>query len=215
MADISPFAGLRYATERVGDLASVLCPPYDVIGDEERRELEARHPDNVVRLELPRGADDARYTTAARLLGSWTAEGILRPDAREAFYLYEQQFGHAGQRYTRRGFFAAVRLEPFERRVVLPHEKTLSAPKEDRRRLLQATRTQISPVFGLYRDAAGAARAIIDEAAAGTPVVDTTTSDGVRHRFWPITAAPAIAGLRDLLADKQILIADGHHRYET
>jgi uncharacterized protein (DUF1015 family) len=215
MADISPFAGLRYATDRVGDLASVLCPPYDVIGDEERRELEARHPENVVRLELPRGADDARYATAARLLASWTAEGILNADVRDAFYLYEQQFGYGGQRYTRRGFFAAVRLEPLERRVVLPHEKTLSAPKEDRRRLLRATRTQISPVFGLYRDAAGAARAIIDEVAARSPAVDATTGDGVRHRFWPITAAPAIDGLRLLLADKQILIADGHHRYET
>jgi uncharacterized protein (DUF1015 family) len=215
MADISPFAGLRYATDRVGDLATVLCPPYDVIGEDERRELEARHPDNVVRLELPRGADDARYTTAARLLGSWTAEGILRPDTREAFYLYEQQFGHGGQRYTRRGFFAAVRLEPFERRVVLPHEKTLSAPKEDRRRLLQATRTQISPVFGLYRDAAGAARAIIDEAAEAAAAVDATTADGVRHRLWPLTSAVALDGLRVLLADRQILIADGHHRYET
>jgi len=215
MADISPFAGLRYAPERVGDLATVLCPPYDVIGEEERRALEARHPDNVVRLELPRGADDARYTTAARLLGSWTAEGILRPDAREAFYLYEQQFSYGGQSYTRRGFFAAVRLEPFERRVVLPHEKTLSAPKEDRRRLLLATRTQISPVFGLYRDGAGAARAIIDEAAEAAPAVDAATADGVRHRLWPMTSTVALDGLRVLLADRQILIADGHHRYET
>jgi len=216
MADITPFSGLRYATERVGDLASVLCPPYDVIGEEERRELEARHPENVVRLELPRGMDDARYTTAARLLGSWTTEGILRADARPAFYLYEQQFGYGGQRYTRRGFFAAVRLEPFERRVVLPHEKTLSAPKEDRKKLLRATHTQISPVFGLFRDAGGAARAIIDEVAAGAPAVDaTTTNDGVRHRVWVINGAPAVDGLRTLLADKQILIADGHHRYET
>jgi uncharacterized protein (DUF1015 family) len=215
MADISPFAGLRYATDRVGDIANVLCPPYDVINDDQRRELETRHPDNVVRLELPRGADDTRYTTAARLLASWTAEGILRPDAREAFYLYEQQFSYAGQSYTRRGFFAAVRLEPFERRVVLPHEKTLSAPKEDRKRLLLATRTQISPVFGLYRDPAGAARAIIDEAAEAPAAVDATTTDGVRHRVWPMTSAVALDGLRVLLADRQILIADGHHRYET
>src|SRR5436190_499714 len=198
MADISPFAGLRYATERVGDLARVLCPPYDVIGEEGRRELESRHPENIVRLELPRGNDDTRYTTAARLLGSWTTEGILKPEARDAFYLYEQQFSHAGQRYTRRGFFAAVRLEPFERRVVLPHEKTLSAPKEDRRRLLRATRTQISPVFGLYRDAGGAARAIIDEAADAPAAIDATTADGVRHRLWPMTSAAALDGAFDV-----------------
>src|SRR4051812_41043670 len=241
MADILPFAGLRYATDRVADLAAVLCPPYDVINEDERRDLEARHPDNVVRLELPRGTDDARYTTAARLLMSWLTEGILKAEARDAFYLYEQQFfypgtlggspsppatdsagqspaastRYGGQRHTRRGFFAAVRLEPFERRVVLPHEKTLSAPKEDRKRLLRATHTQISPVFGLYRDAGGSARAILDEAAAGAPAVDATTTDGVRHRLWVITAASAVDGLRALLADKQILIADGHHRYET
>src|SRR5437763_7619878 len=176
MADISPFAGLRYATDRVADLAAVLCPPYDVIDEDERNELEARHPDNVVRLELPRGTDDARYKTAARLLMSWITEGILKLEACEAFYLYDQQFEFGGQRHTRRGFFAAVRLEPFERRVVLPHEKTLSAPKEDRKRLLRATHTQISPVFGLYRDAGGSARAILDEAAAGAPAVGVTTA---------------------------------------
>src|SRR3954470_7888490 len=98
MADILPFAGLRYATDRVADLAAVLCPPYDVINEDERRELEARHPDNVVRLELPRGSDDARYTTAARLLGSWMSEGTLRAEGREAFYLYEQQFFSPGTR---------------------------------------------------------------------------------------------------------------------
>ena len=241
MADILPFAGLRYANERVGDLAAVLCPPYDVISEDERGTLEARHPENVVRLELPRGTDDARYAAASRLLASWTAEGILRPEGQDAFYLYEQQFTYpgplggsphppatdsagrspapstrnGGQLYTRRGFFAAVRLEPLERRVVLPHEKTLSAPKEDRKRLLRATHTQISPVFGLYRDAGGSARAIIDEAVGRAPAVDTTTADGVRHRLWVLTQAPAVDRLRTLLADKQILIADGHHRYET
>jgi uncharacterized protein (DUF1015 family) len=215
MADILPFAGLRYATERVGDLAAVLCPPYDVISEDERGTLEARHPENVVRLELPRGTDDARYAAASRLLASWTAEGILRPEGQDAFYLYEQQFTYGGKPYTRRGFFAAVRLEPLERRVVLPHEKTLSAPKEDRKRLLRATHTQISPVFGLYRDAGGSARAIIDEAVGREPAVDATTADGVRHRLWVLTQSPALDGLRTLLADKQILIADGHHRYET
>src|SRR3954463_12331014 len=98
MADISPFAGLRYATDRVGDLATVLCPPYDVINEDERRELEARHPDNVVRLELPRGSDDARYTTAARLLGAWMSEGILRAEGGGAFYFYERHFFPRGTR---------------------------------------------------------------------------------------------------------------------
>ncbi|HVV49084.1 MAG TPA: DUF1015 domain-containing protein [Polyangia bacterium] len=218
MADIVPFAGLRYEAERVGDLARVLAPPYDVIGEAERAELEARHPQNVVRLELPRGEGDARYAEAASLLQTWTAEGLVRADAKPGFYVYEQQFAlpqAPGRLYTRRGFFAAVRLEPFERRVILPHEKTLSGPKEDRLKLMRATHVQTSPIFGLYRDADGRAREIIDGAAVVMPALDATTADRVRHRLWRLGDPEAIAGLVRLLADRQILIADGHHRYET
>jgi uncharacterized protein (DUF1015 family) len=215
MAEIAPFSGLRYAPDRAADLATVLAPPYDVIGDGERRALEARNPHNVVRLELPRGEDDARYPAAAGLLKSWVAEGILRSDPTPSFYLYEQQFSWAGKSYTRRGFFAALKLEPFDRRVVLPHEHTLSGPKEDRRKLLRETRTQISPIFGLYRDADGAAGAVVDAAMAVAPTVDAATPDGIQHRLWTLSDAAAIVKLGTLLADKQILIADGHHRYET
>jgi uncharacterized protein (DUF1015 family) len=218
VADIVPFLGIRYDAERAGDISRVLAPPYDVIGEAERAELEARHPQNVVRIELPRGEGDARYAEAARLLGAWKSEGVLRADAKPAFYVYEQQFTlpqAPGRIYTRRGFFAAVRLEPFERRVVLPHEKTLAGPKEDRLKLMRATHTQISPIFGLYRDADGSAREIIDTAAALVPALDATTSDRVRHRLWRLGDPAAIASLVGLLGDKQILIADGHHRYET
>jgi len=165
MAQIAPFRGLRYDSARTPDLAAVLAPPYDVIGDGERRALEARDPHNVVRIELPRGEDDARYTGAAGLLSAWTSEGILRDDADDACYVYEQEFSWAGKRYTRRGFFAAG--------------------------------------------------AIIDGASAGAPAVDATTPDGVRHRLWTLADGAAIARLAGVLADKQILIADGHHRYET
>jgi uncharacterized protein (DUF1015 family) len=218
VADIVPFLGIRYDAERAGDVSRVLAPPYDVIGEAERAELEARHPQNVVRIELPRGEGDARYAQAANLLRAWKTEGVLRADARPAFYVYEQQFTlpqAPGRIYTRRGFFAAVQLEPFERRVVLPHEKTLAGPKEDRLKLMRATHTQISPIFGLYRDADGSAREIIDAATAAVPSLDATTADRVRHRLWRLGDPAAIAGLVRLLADKQILIADGHHRYET
>jgi uncharacterized protein (DUF1015 family) len=215
MAEIAPFVGLRYDLDRVGDAARVLAPPYDVIGEGERAELEARHPQNVVRVELPRGEGDDRYGTAARLLAAWRAEGILRPDPAPALYAYEQAFSFAGRPYARRGFFAAVRLEPFEARVVLPHEHTLSGPKADRRKLMAATRTQISQVFGLYRDAAGAAEAELAAATAGAPALDATTPDGVHHRLWTIADRARIARLAAILRDRQILIADGHHRYET
>jgi uncharacterized protein (DUF1015 family) len=215
MAEIVPFSGLRYAADRIGDLAAVLSPPYDVIGERARVELEARHPQNVVRLELPRGDGDARYGGAAKLLSAWTAEGLLRREERPAYYVYEQRFTWEKTAYMRRGFFAAVRLEPFDKRVVLPHEKTLSGPKEDRRKLLLATRTQLSPIFGLYRDPDGAAEEVLAAAMAGPPAVDATTGDGTRHRLWVLTEPAPIERLTEIVRAKQILIADGHHRYET
>jgi uncharacterized protein (DUF1015 family) len=218
VADILPFSGIRYEPARVGDLSRVLAPPYDVIGEAERAALEGLHPQNVVRVELPRGEGDARYGEAARLLGEWVAGGVLHADAKPAFYVHEQQFTlphAAGRIYTRRGVFAAVRLEPYERHMILPHEKTLAGPKEDRLKLMRATRTQTSAIFGLFRDADGGAREIIDRAATATALVDATTSDGIRHRLWRLGEPAAMAALVRLFADKQILIADGHHRYET
>jgi uncharacterized protein (DUF1015 family) len=215
MAEIVPFAGLRYDLARIGDAARVLAPPYDVIGEAERSELEARDPHNVVRLELPRGEGDARYGLAANLLRAWLAEGVLRPEPTPAMYVYEQQFTWAGKAYTRQGLIAALRLEPFDKRVVLPHEHTLTGPKEDRRKLLVTTRTQISQVFGLYRDADGAALAELGAVTGGAPALDTTTPDGTRHRLWVVTEAARLNRLAGVLRDKQILIADGHHRYET
>jgi uncharacterized protein (DUF1015 family) len=224
MAVIAPFSGLRYDLARVGDASGVLAPPYDVISDSQRLALEARHPQNVVRLELPRGDGDAKYASAAALLNAWIAEGILRPDAQPALYRYEQTFrfpapgaGAAAPvaTYVRKGFFTLVRLEPFANRVVLPHEHTLSAPKEDRRKLMRATRTHISQVFGLFRDPEGASEAALAGDASAPLLLDATTADGCRHRLWGVTDARAIAGVAAVMRGKQILIADGHHRYET
>jgi uncharacterized protein (DUF1015 family) len=215
MADIVPFAGLRYDSSRVGDLSRVLSPPYDAIAEAERDELEARHPANVVRVELPRGDADRRYEAAATWLRAWTADGVLRVDPTPAFYLYEQEFESMGRRSVQRGFLAAVRLEPFERRIVLPHERTLSGPKEDRRKLILATRTQTSPLFGLYRDPDARAAAVLDAAFEAPALVDTATPDGHRHRLWRLEDRAAIGRLQRILRDKQIVIADGHHRYET
>ncbi len=220
MAVVAPFAGLRYDAARVGEIGRVLAPPYDVIGEAERAALEERHPQNVVRVELPRGETDARYAEAARLLSIWKGEWILRPDDRPGLYVYEQRFRLPGAAptarvYTRRGFFAAVRLEPYERRVILPHERTLASPKEDRLKLMRATHTQSSPIFGLYRDAQGATRTVIEAATEGRPDVEATMADGGEHRLWRLTDPDAVAALVGLMADKQILIADGHHRYET
>jgi hypothetical protein len=215
MAEIVPFAGLRYDTDRLGDAARVLAPPYDVIGEAERSELEARDPHNVVRVELPRGDGDARYGAAANLLRAWLAEGVLRREPTPAMYVYEQQFTWAGKTHTRQGLIAALKLEPFDKRVVLPHEHTLTGPKEDRRKLLVATRTQISQVFGLYRDGDGAALAELQAITAAAPALDATTPDGTRHRMWVVVEAARLNRLAGIIRERQILIADGHHRYET
>src|SRR3982750_3407275 len=175
MADIAPLRPLRYTAR---DLSSVVAPPYDVISPEERLELMARSPHNVVRLILPEGDAETKYANAASVLASWRKEGVLVRDEQAAFYRYEQTFEPpgGGPRRTRRGFLALVRLVPFTERVVLPHERTHSGPKEDRLKLFRATRTNLSPGFMLYRDPAR----VLEGALENAEVVSTfATADGV------------------------------------
>jgi uncharacterized protein (DUF1015 family) len=223
--DIRPFRALRFEVEAVGDLGSVVAPPYDVIGADLHRALLARHPRNAVRLDLPEGEPredpDERYRRAARTLSAWRSDGTLRKDPRPSVYVYEQAYRVPGTDHERvqRGFFARLRIEPFgpESRV-LPHERTLAGPKEDRYRLLRATGLNTSPVVGLYRDPAGDAAAILASVTAGTPVADVVDDDGVHHRLWAVPdegEGSAVASLIRVAGEGPIWIADGHHRYET
>jgi len=216
MAEIAPLTPLRYDLART-PLASLICPPYDVISEAERIELFARHPHNVVRLELPEGEGDARYASAGALLEEWTKSGVLVRDAEPAFYRYDQSFlppggGTGAQTITRRGFLAAVRLHPFADRIILPHERTLSGPKEDRLKLLRATRTQVSPGFMLYADPRGELDAPLE---TGSVLAEFATPDGVHHVLAKVTARDALVAVTDALRKSTLLIADGHHRYET
>lgn len=226
MPDIRPFRALRYDPEVVGDLNPVVAPPYDVIGAELRRTLVARHPRNSVRLDLPAsesGEDpDEKYRRAARELAAWRSDGTLKKDPKPALYVLEQTYRVPGTdlERTQRGFFARLRLEPFgEGSGVLPHERTLSGPKEDRYRLLRATGTNTSPVVLLFDDPARMAAATLADVAAGTPVVDVTDDDGTRNRLWVVPADGEPAGPAAVLAAaagaQPVAIADGHHRYET
>ncbi len=219
MARIAPFRALRFDFSRVTDASLLIAPPYDVIGEAQRKELEARHARNIVHLDLPRGEGDERYQNSRRQLEAWLAEGSLRQDARPALYRYEQTFsfeGASGRRsYTRKGFISLIELTPFAERIVLPHEHTLSGPKVDRFKLIHTTRAHYSQVFSLYRDPAGTAEAALDGACAGPADVDTTTPDGCRHRLWAVTDPAVIATVAKTLAPRQVMIADGHHRYET
>ena len=157
MALIRPFHGIHYARRPDLDLSKLIAPPYDVLDEKEKAALQAGHPNNIVTVDLPHlppktvGPDDA-YQKAHLTLQSWLRAGILKRDARAALYPYTQSFDHSGRMYHRRGFIALVRLSPFGQGQVVPHEKTYAGPIEDRLKLMQATRVQLSPIFGLYSD---------------------------------------------------------------
>jgi uncharacterized protein (DUF1015 family) len=220
MPEIAPFIGIRYNLERIGDAARVVAPPYDVISPAEQDALLARHPQNCVRLildkERPGDTEtDNRYTRAAAALNEWLATGVLEEDPKPAMYAYEQQFDWEGRRFTRRGFLTALRLSPFGKGLVFPHEFTLPGPKADRLALMKATGANLSPIFGLFPDDDGGVAATLAPVWRRKPAVDITDEKGVRHRLWVVTDAKTLGALARLMAPKPLYIADGHHRYET
>jgi len=220
---VRPFRALRYSPEAVTDLASVVAPPYDVVGPDEHRRLLARDPRNVVRLDLPsaEGSDedpDDRYRRAARFLSAWRGDGTLRRDPRPTVSVVEDAYLLPGGEdlHVRRGFFASVRLEPFGAGI-RAHERTLTGPKEDRYRLLRATGVNTSPIVAMYDDPSGHAAALLDGVAATPPAVDLVDEQGVRHRLWALVAGDGSVAdqLCELASAATLTIADGHHRYET
>jgi uncharacterized protein (DUF1015 family) len=220
MPEIQAFRGLRYDLGHVGSLGDVVSPPYDVIDAKLLDDLYRRHPCNFARLELNRiepGDDEAdnRYTRAARFLKNWRSEGVLFAEADPAIYVYHQEFRHAGQQHTRRGFMARMRLSPFGEGLVFPHEETMSAPKLDRLMLTVVTRATLSPVFGLYPDPKLEADALLDAAVAGRTPLEAVDPWGAIHRLWPVTDVGVIAEVAAHVGPKPVFIADGHHRYET
>ena len=226
MPEIRPFRAIRYDQEAVGDLAAVVAPPYDVIAPVDEEQLLARHPKNVVRLDMPgteRDEDpDERYRRAARTLAAWRSDGTFRKDPRPSLYVYEQVYRVPGTdtERTQRGFFGRLRLETFgPGSGVLPHERTLEGPREDRYRLLRATGVNTSPVVGLYEDPSGSSAAVLATIAAGPPAVDLRDDDGTRHRLWIVPGegdtADSVSRLLAAAQGQKITIADGHHRYET
>lgn len=211
MADIAPLTPLRYASHI--PLADVVAPPYDVIDDAQRKALADRHEDNVVRLILPEGEGDTKYENARALLHRWREAGVLVRDPEPAFYRYDQTFSVAGGgRVRRRGFLGLVRVGPYEEGNVLPHERTLSGPKEDRLKLFRATQTNLSPGFMLYRDPALRLSAPLDHANV---ISEFRTADGIDHALAKIVDPEAMREIVRVVAESALLIADGHHRYET
>jgi uncharacterized protein (DUF1015 family) len=207
---LAPFRALRYG--RTADLAGVLAPPYDVIDDDERAELAARSPHNVVRLTLPRvdGPADAAYASARDTMAAWRADGTLVADDAPALYVYEESSGG----HVQRGLIGALGLTPAEDGIVLPHENTMAGPVADRLALMAAVEADLEPIFLVY-DGGGAASRLVAGADERNPDVEVTTPDGITHRLWAVTDPSVLAEVAADLATRRAVIADGHHRYAT
>lgn len=220
MAQIEPFAAVRYATEYQPELARILTPPYDVITPAMQDEFYERHPRNLVRIDFgkeelgdePGGQN--KYSRAADLFDTWKKEGVLTRDALPAIYVYEQEFDLPGRgRRKRRGFFCAVRLEGLQEGI-RAHERTFEGPKADRLNLTRATHSNISPIFCVYQDEPRASDQLLTKAIEGKSPIECEIDD-IIHRLWVVDDAAAVADLQQAMADKRLYIADGHHRYET
>ena len=218
MPRVLPFQGVRYNPARVPDITRVTAPPYDMIPPAEQDELYRRDPHNVVRLILGREQEDGRpvdrYANAAGCYRRWRSEGILTQDEVPSIYLYREDFAWAGRAYQRLGLIARIGIDEFGGGA-FAHESTMSGPKADRLRLLQACEANFSQIFALYSDPDGSVEAPLVAATSGTPLVSFDDGKGVVHNLWRVEDPAFIARAREGFAGKPFIIADGHHRYET
>jgi len=206
---------MRYDPAVAGDVGKLVAPPYDVIDPHLREVLLHESEYNIAHItKATRASPENPYAESARRWEEWRRSGVVRPDPVPAFYVYEQHFHVRERKFSRTALTALVELRPLGDGI-LPHEKTLSGPRTDRLELMRATRTQFGQVFALYEDPERAVDALLDEAKKSPPLVHATTRDNILHRLWAITDPDRISRLQDLMARRELLIADGHHRYET
>src|SRR5215213_4759253 len=212
MAEIRGFRGFRYDLGTVGSLSDVVAPPYDVIGPELQQKLYDLSPHNAIRLELTKdepGDDEGenKYTRAGQTLREWIAEDAIRQDTARSLYVYEQEFEAEGKTYTRRGFFARVRLEPFGTGRIFPHEQTMSGPKADRLKLYRATGFNLSPVFGLYPDPDEEVYRLLESFTLKNPPIVAMDHLGVTNRLWVVTDSATVSKVTGLMGPKPVFIA--------
>ena len=211
---IQAVAGYRFRGGTGRDVSRVVAPPYDQVSLEMQAELYELSAWNIVRVTYPRdepGTD--KYATARKTLEAWLADGVWAREAAPAIYPYQQTYTVRGRPVTRIGFIALGEVTDYAKGVVLPHERTHAGPKKDRMDLLEATRADIGLLFMLVGDPAGDLRQAT--APAGEPIAEARDLRGEQHRLWRVTGAGAIARVQSLMAPRQVIIADGHHRYET
>jgi uncharacterized protein (DUF1015 family) len=221
--EVSPFRGIRYNQRIVGDLARVLCPPFDVITPEQQKLYHKQSDYNAIRLEFPEPTGD-RYQRAAITFQQWLKHGILQYDSVSSFYLHDHRFEYSGEKKVRRGLIARVRLEPWGSGIY-PHEETFSKAKSDRLQLMRACRANFSPLFSLYQDSERKIASILCEASRAKSMIETSVfsppmgegqdKGAEAHILWAITDLETKRELGKLLSSQPLYIADGHHRYET
>jgi uncharacterized protein (DUF1015 family) len=220
MAKIVPFRGYRYDLSKV-DMEKVVAPPYDVISDDECDMFYERHPHNIIRLIRGKehagdGDHDNKYTRARELLTEWTAKGIIRQEERPSIYVYEQQYKYSEDKpRLRRGFIALAHLEDQNSGAILGHERTLLQPKQDRLNLVKECKANLSPIFSLYSQPDGSIDSMLVETAFTPPALEFLDDNNIRNRLWIVSDPSIIDSLSRQLMDKSIIIADGHHRFET
>lgn len=225
---IHPIHAITYDYPPEVDMLPVIAPPYDVLDERSKAELLSVNDCNIVAIDLPHlpaktvGPDEV-YQRAGEKYRRWQADGTLKPRKQPAMFAYRQSYSHGGQKFRRMGLFCNVRVQPFGKSAtpgmggIHPHEQTFSGPKEDRLKLMRATKAQLSPIFGLHSDPTGRVTELLDDACSRGPCTfyGTTSNDNVLHEVWAIESAAEMKHFQDLLNPRDIFIADGHHRYNT
>ncbi len=219
MAEIIPFKGILYNPEKV-DASSTTAPPYDIVTHDLKDELYNRSPHNIIRIDFGKDMDgdndnENRYTRASAYLSGWLQQGVLLSDPEASFYCYEISYEINGQAKKTRGILGAVRIEEPETGKIHPHEMTYSKPKSDRLNILRYCNANTSPIFSLYSSRERLASSIVDDTVKDRPFIEAGNGDGFMHRLWRISDSSSIAAIKKDMSDKDIFIADGHHRYET
>jgi uncharacterized protein (DUF1015 family) len=219
MAEVIPFKGISYNPQKV-DASSAMAPPYDIVTPELKEELYRRSPHNVIRIDFGKDTDDDnedenRYTRAAKYLSDWLEEGMLIKDGEPSFYCYEVSYELHNQKKKTRGFLGVVKIEELGSGRIHPHEMTYSKPKSDRLNILRHCNANTSPIFSLYSSEKKLASSILENIAGEIPFIEAKNGDGFTHRLWRIRDRASIETIKMEMSDKDVFIADGHHRYET
>lgn len=215
MAEIKPFRGVRF-TQKAGIMEELLCPPYDVINEQQRSQYLQKNENNIVRVELPvdeEGVED-KYAKAADILNVWIADGIMARDPNPSLYVYEEQYTLHGETKSVKGIIGLVKLEEFDKGVIMPHEFTLSKPKQDRLNLIQATKSNISTIYSLYSDEGNRTTSKLEMLTERKPDIEAVEGKSI-HRLWVIDDELEITAICRDFEKRCLYIADGHHRYET